>query len=201
MRLAAVLVALTLGASDARACSCKSATPEEVFEIVDVVFVGTALPREPSDLWIAPYERLGATTFEVDTMFKDSYAWREDTPVRISLADREDSCAVSFEPGQRYLVYAWRPEGQLPYTGLCAGNEVVDDTSASLARVRAVAANWTHPDPPPIPGAARDRESELSAATDTEVEATPFPWWSVALNVVLGLALLVTWTRRRARAS
>ena len=174
---------------------------EGVFETVDVVFVGTALPSEPSDLWVAPYERLGATTFEVETMFKDSYAWREGTPIRISLADREDSCAVSFEPGQRYLVYAWRPEGQLPYTGLCAGNEVVADTSASLARVRAVSANWTYPDPPPLPGATRDRENELSASTDTGTEVTSFLWWSVALNVVLGLSLLVTWSRRCARAS
>ena len=169
-----------------------------MFDIVDVVFVGTALPRESSDLWIAPYERLGATTFEVETMFKDSYAWRKDTPIRISLADRDDSCAVSFEPGRRYLVYAWRPEGQLPYTGLCAGNEVVADTSDSLVRVRELAAVWTRPDSPPPPGFT---QAEPEPASVPPPSGSRLLLWSIFLNVVLGVSLAFLWLRRRAQAS
>jgi hypothetical protein len=122
LRFAVALVVVTLSAPAAWACSCAAGwTPERAFAAADVVFLGTATPPEPSGLWIAPYERLRATTFEVEAMFKDSYAWREGTPIQISLADREDSCATSFEPGGRYLVYAWRTEGQLPQTSYCAG--------------------------------------------------------------------------------
>ncbi len=198
MRLAAVLVVISLGAAEARACSCKSATPEEVFELADVVFVGSTVAREPSSLWVAPFVRLGATTFEVAETFKDDYYAVQDSG-RFSLADRDDSCAVSFEPGRQYLVFAWRTDGQLATTTLCAGNKAVSDTSATLARVRAVAASWTYPDPPRLPDATHGGVNKL--ATSADVAGPPFPWWSVALNVVLGITLLLVWTRRCAQAS
>ena len=123
---------------------------EEVFEDAHLVFVGTALAEPSPDVWIAPYWRLGFTTFEVEETFKDDYGVGDSG--RVSLYRPEHNCAASFDAGRRYLVFAWRTEGQLAESSYCAGNEVVTEDSESLARVRAVAAGWS---PPLAPAVAR----------------------------------------------
>ena len=197
MRFIAALVLASLSVPAAQACSCEGGwTPERAFDAAHVVFLGTAISEGPSDLWIAPSEPLRATTFEVAETFKDDWALQDSG--RISLADREDSCATSFEVGRQYLIFAWRTEGHLPVTSLCAGNELVADASDTLARVRAVAADWTRP---AVPVWREGDEGALEDAQGATQNENEFPWWSVGLNVALVLALLWSWTRRRAPAS
>jgi hypothetical protein len=76
----------------------------------------------------------------------------------------------------------------------------VADTSDALTRVRAVAAKWTRPDHPPPPDNLQVEE-EVEPASVLIASGSRLLVWSAGLNLLLGLALALVWTRRRAQAS
>tara|TARA_B100000949_G_scaffold201073_1_gene188960 strand:- start:77 stop:700 length:624 start_codon:yes stop_codon:yes gene_type:complete len=189
-----LFVLLIASVPAAAACSCGGATIEEGFENADLVFVGTALDIAPPDVWLVPGWRLRTTTFEVEETFKS--ALRSWDAGRVTLAHSEDNCDAAFEPGVRYLVFAWWTDDQLARSGYCAPNEVLSPDSEAVARVRAVADTATFR--PPLRDPSSQRTGEVEAEEGMEGRAS---WWSLGLNVVLGVALLLLLAHRRARAS
>ena len=84
---------------------------EEGFRRAHLVFVGTALDIPQPDARVLPGWRLETTTFEIEETLKSPFVKRWESG-RITLAHTSDNCDPAFEPGVRYLVFAWWKENQ-----------------------------------------------------------------------------------------
>lgn len=132
MRISALFIALfVLFATPSFACSCLGYdTLAEHWEATDVIFEGTALRtvREGDE---GGFRRM--TTFHV----VDGHKGNLPDTISVLHSDPEVCCicGVGFEPGERYLVFAFeRSDGRLS-TGLCSSPRgTLEDYLNALAR-------------------------------------------------------------------
>ena len=97
---------VVLQATPCLACSCKEATPAEIFERSDVVFTGTAIEDTPFAFSSGEVE----TRFTVEEVHKGAVA---GLTVSVFAANQTPACGVIFRGGTRYTVYAGDDPGGL----------------------------------------------------------------------------------------
>ncbi len=107
---------VVLQATPCLACSCKEATPAEIFERSDVVFTGTAIEDTPFAFSSGEVE----TRFTVEEVHKGAVA---GLTVSVFAANQTPACGVIFRGGTRYTVYAGDDPGGLE-TNSCSGTHV-----------------------------------------------------------------------------
>lgn len=111
------------------AIGCFCITPEDSFEIADVVFRGIASIENNSIEDTDCYFCLdGLVEFKIDTFFKGGEYIRECK--KVTILQGPDNCAFSFDQDSAYLVYAkyvYKYEGQLPFltTQQCTGTNTI----------------------------------------------------------------------------
>ena len=113
------------------ACSCAPVTPKEAFDASACVFDGVVIGSTEIGEFREGKMRLGSTvqyTFEVSKIWKGEVA---DT-LRILTSKYPESCGVRFNVGDRYIVYAYRPNISL-FTSLCSGNMPMNDKNLNEA--------------------------------------------------------------------
>jgi len=138
MRAMAILLACVLasnlalaadpGARSAHACSCAGgASLEEELESSDAVFAGavTEIEREDHAPGVGP--PLGRVTFDVNE------SWKGVTEGTASVYGQGDevSCGLDFDPGERYLVYAYRTGDHLE-TSFCEATKPLAEAREDL---------------------------------------------------------------------
>ena len=96
---------LPLGARGAgAACECKkSLTPSEARKAAEAVFVGTV---------VESHRELTQGGFEWRVRLSVEQSWKGADEGELIVYVTGGDCAVSFEAGKRYLVYARRQEGR-----------------------------------------------------------------------------------------
>jgi hypothetical protein len=130
--LSVILLAACLAPADARAAGCeckKSLTPSEARKQSEAVFVGTVVE--------AHRERTqGGYEWRVKLSVEQSWKGADGEDVIVYVLG--DDCAVSFEAGKRYLVYARRQEGRgRLVTDSCARTTAFDAGSEDLQKLGA----------------------------------------------------------------
>lgn len=119
------LLAVTLGAEDARACSCAGpSTPEEQLQTSDAVFSGEVLDARENPASAPPGLHLGPVTFDVGEVWKGV---SEEQVVVLGYGGGGD-CGIDFQEGERYLVYAaygGQGEDATLTTGICQGTKLL----------------------------------------------------------------------------
>jgi hypothetical protein len=132
-RLRIIMLAACLAPLPARGaapCECKrSLTPTEARKAAEAVFVGTVIESDRE-------RTQGGYEWRVRLSVEQSWkgADGDDVVVYITSAD----CAVSFEAGKRYLVYARRQEGRgRLVTDSCSRTTPYDAGSEDLQKLGA----------------------------------------------------------------
>jgi hypothetical protein len=125
--LTAVSAALlaTIGiVSEAHACSCSGGPPESWAGRADAVFLGRRVGMGPS-----VFSEFGGivTTFAVDSV------WKGDVRRRVVVMTDRSSCGFYFQPGETYLVFAYRSHSGRLTTGECTGTGPVKRSAAAFA--------------------------------------------------------------------
>jgi hypothetical protein len=114
----------------AATCECKkSLTPNEARKVAEAVFVGTVVE--------ANRERTQGG-YEWRVKLSIEQAWKGSDEGEVVVYVLGDDCAVSFEAGKRYLVYARRQEGRgRLVTDSCARTAPFDAGSEDLQKLGA----------------------------------------------------------------
>ena len=123
MRIIRVLVVIGAFASVAEPCDCVPKRPVTVeFATADAVFVGTLHTRVMYDGKMLP-EKMGIEqlVFEVEAGFKNVKS------AAVVMFNRSNStCALTFESGVTYLIYAFKTtKGEL-HTHVCSRTAQID---------------------------------------------------------------------------
>lgn len=115
------------------ACSClQPLHPEEALRQADAVFAGEVLDFRKAD----PGER-EIYSDRYEAAFRVTAVWKGPDADRIKVLTADPSqemCGYRFEPGVRYLVYAYERPGEL-VTGLCTRTAVLDTADYDLAEL------------------------------------------------------------------
>ncbi|HYY96411.1 MAG TPA: hypothetical protein VE713_18040, partial [Pyrinomonadaceae bacterium] len=132
-KLLLVVCALALArveAAAAAACSCaESLTVSKAKDRAEAVFVGTVVE--------ANRERTQGG-YEWRVKLSVEQAWKGSDEGEVVVYVLGDDCAVSFEAGKRYLVYARRQEGRgRLVTDSCARTALFDAGSEDLQKLGA----------------------------------------------------------------
>lgn len=130
--LSVILLAACLAPVSARAAACdckKSLTPSEARKQAEAVFVGTVVE--------AHRERTqGGYEWRVRLSVEQSWKGADGDDAIVYVLG--DDCAVSFEAGKRYLVYARRQEGRgRLVTDSCTRTTAFDAGSEDLQKLGA----------------------------------------------------------------
>jgi hypothetical protein len=185
-RLLIVLVVLVIvtvvPTAQVAACSCGMlGKPAEVVRASDITFIGTAVdtaPGEPSDL--------GGSNVRYAFDVERATAATDPVVVVQALDDGGGaSCGFTFGLGERWLVAAYRHEGDLE-TNLCSGNRLADELPAE----ELAAYQDLMPEVPPEPA----EPAEPRAGSDLSIPAAILIG---AMGAVLLGGVTVLATRRR----
>jgi len=126
----AVLLALTVFAPDAGACSCEASGPpcQNAFQ-VDAVFVGTVRSMSTIATTVdSPYVRR-LVVFAIERGFRGADGPTADVTTGIGGGD----CGYEFKIGLRYVVYAFRStSGSGLSTGICSRTRPVSHAAEDL---------------------------------------------------------------------
>jgi hypothetical protein len=127
--LAACLAPLSVRGADV-ACECKkSLTPGEARRQAEAVFVGTVTES---------HRELTQGGFEWRVKLSVEQSWKEADEDEVVVYVTGGDCAVSFEAGKRYLVYARRQEGRgRLVTDSCARTALFEAGSEDLQKLGA----------------------------------------------------------------
>jgi len=120
------------------ACSCASLTPQEAYEIADIVFAGRVYEvNNPSaGAKIQSSASLVQNSFEVKEVWKGALDWTVD----IRAAQSTASCGYVFAVDEEYLVYAI-DRGDWLETGLCNRTKPLSQADEDLRFLGAGATN------------------------------------------------------------
>lgn len=140
LRVAAALLAVVaLPRSEAWACSCIAATPQQYLERATVAFTGEALVVQSQGGGVV------AATFAVSRAFKGSVG----DEISVFTGTGADACGIAFAEKRSYTVFARAAKSGPLVTGLCDGTaeghllgppESASAAPASPSPVRQVAA-------------------------------------------------------------
>lgn len=126
---AAFCLALTVRSASA-ACDCKKGlTPGEARKQAEAVFVGTVIESR---------RELSAGGFEWRVKLSVEQSWKGAEEGEMIVYVPGGDCAVSFEAGKKYLVYARRQEGRgRLVTDSCARTALFEAGSEDLLKLGA----------------------------------------------------------------
>ena len=113
------------------ACDCKkSLTPGEARKQAEAVFVGTV---------VESHRELTQGGFEWRVKLSVEQSWKgAEADEVVIYVTKNDDCAVSFEAGKKYLVYAWRQEGRgRLMTNACSRTRLAEVGSEDLQKLGA----------------------------------------------------------------
>ena len=124
--LGIVMLLCCLLASSAEACRCKAPPPpKEAAAEADAVFTGKVLKvGEPSDTG-------RAIQLEIESTWKGT----EGKKITITTPNESAGCGFTFEPGQSYLIYAYKStdgEKKTFETNLCTRTKSLDAAKEDL---------------------------------------------------------------------
>jgi hypothetical protein len=127
LRMVGACIFGILCAGEAQACKCVVMTSSQQFDVADTVLVGVAESVELIDV--------ASHVIKAEVLVER--AWKGSTAGRISVLT-DGTCAVEFERGRRYLVYARRVSAQDYGTGKCDGTARLDVSSRARRALRAL---------------------------------------------------------------
>ena len=186
-----LLLAVTIGARDAPACSCAGdSTPEERLQAADAVFAGEVVDVEENFTPGPPGLHLGPVTFDVEEAWKG--VSEDPVVVRGYGIEGEGSCGIGFGEGERYLVYAHRggESGDGPLaTSICEATKPLANAEADL---RALG-----PAELALPEAAATEAVVSDPASSTQRDVAPVVAASAALLSLAAIGVLALRRRRR----
>lgn len=111
----------------ALACKCVPASTGEARKRAEVVFVGTVIDSQ---------RELSPNGLEWRVRLKVEDFWKGDVKDEVVVYTDTSDCAVSFEVGKKYLVYARRQEGRgRLFTHLCMKTGPADAAAEDLAKL------------------------------------------------------------------
>lgn len=102
LRLTLVACCFLLGGANALACPCEPQPVAKAKKRAEAVFAGTV---------VESYRELSPSGLEWRVRLRIEQSWKGATGDELIVYTFGD-CAVSFEAGQKYLVYAQRQEGR-----------------------------------------------------------------------------------------
>jgi hypothetical protein len=109
---------------DALACSCSRRTAHDNYREADAVFVGKAVSRT----WVGSRMR-----FQIE----ESFWGTKGNTVDVEYFDPIQCDSFAFAPGRRYLVVAYRREGNQLSVGICNQSFTENGANADIRVLRA----------------------------------------------------------------
>ena len=152
---AALLLLLSLQASQALACSCMiPGPPASEAARAGAVFLGEATAvrdPQPADTWwtrLVWRLGLGPDPTTISSMREIHYTFRvlerfkgaSERSIEVVSAAGSESCGYSFQPDKQYVVYAYRASDSRLMTGLCSLTGPAGDPRSGLQWLRATRA-------------------------------------------------------------
>lgn len=129
MLIASLVVGVLMIPQSVSACSCLTQDQQTTFQKSNMVFTGKMVKQVNKKSWLdgTRFGRNDGLFFAVAYTFEVDQVWKGELGKKtvIYSSSGEDTCGISFQKGETYLVYAFESDHGKMYTSLCKRSELV----------------------------------------------------------------------------